>query len=322
MPFDREPVPRAAAAVVVTPSAASELGLLICNCSSPRPAPVDIPAAVVNRSNRFWADGGPGFAELVVLAHATGTLDDPDIEALLERLRDPVVFPTPYPLETEPADERDLIHARLTRLASDKRLRTRYVSLLGDLWAAFASTWAEHGRAQVEAAAARWAARLAAGEDAVDLLPDHHIARDEAYAAMVRRAQRDGTLRMNPVVAGRGHIVALPGALSVAAAATVRDAAVTRRRTADEIADRLRALSEPTRLTILAQLAHAPSGVSDLARTLHIAQPTASVHLRQLKDAGLVTAQRSGTRNVYATVPGAVEELLAEVGDKLTQSMA
>ncbi len=321
MPIDRAsdaPVPPAA---TVTPSAVAELSALVCACSKST-SPVDVPPALAARGNRFWGDGYPGLAELVVLADATGTHDDAEIDRFFDRLGDPVVFAERPGLETETDVEREVTYARLDRLAADRRLRARYVALLRDLWATFGGTWEAGGRAQVQATASAWTSRLAAGADALDLLPENHIARREPYAQMVRRAQRLGTLRLSPSAAGGRHIVALPGSISVSADAAMLDTAVTRRRTADEIADRLRTLSDPTRLTILAQLAQAPLGVSDLARALHIAQPTASVHLRQLKDAGLVTAERYGTRNVYSALPNAVEDLLADVTQKLTQSMS
>ena len=275
----------------------------------------------MDRANAFWGDGYASLAEVVVLAHATGSLDDPEIDGFLGRLRDPAPFDLRPPLETETPDERAAIHARLERFMSDRRLRTRYAALLRELWDLFAARWEAGGRAEAESVAAAWSARLAAGADALDLLPEQHIARREQFPAMVRRAQRRGELRIAPSVAGHGHIVALPGVLSVAAGSAAPDPAVARRRGADEIAELLRVLSDPTRLTILSQLAEAPLGVSELARALHIAQPTASVHLRRLKEAGLVTAERFGSRNVYSAQPDAVEDLLSDVTARLTTSM-
>ncbi len=319
MPLDTE-FPAAAPAASATASAVVELASLICTCSNTKPPRVEIPPALVNRVTGFWGDGYPALSEVVVLAHATDSLEDAEIDGFLERLCDPAPFDLHPPLETEPPDERDVIH-RLERFMADRRLRTRYVALLRDLWDVFGARWTAGGRAQSEAAAASWSARLAAGADALDLLPEQHIARREPFPAMVRRAQRRGELRLSPTVAGHGHIVALPGALSVGAGSADPDPTVARRRGADEIAELLRVLSDPTRLTILAQLAQSPLGVSELARTLHIAQPTASVHLRRLKEAGLVSAERFGARSVYSARPAAVEELMAEVTGRLTRAM-
>lgn len=320
MPLDTDPsVP--APSRSATPSAPMELASLMCGCSHSRPPKVEIPAPLGEWVNRFWGDGHASLGEVVVLAYATGSLEDTEIDGFLERLGDPAPFDLRPPLETETTDERDAIHARLERFMGDPRLRRRYAALLRDLWDVFAGRWADGGRAQAEAAAAAWSARLAAGADPLDLVPEQHIARREPFPGMVRRAQRLGELRLSPTVAGHGHIVALPGVLSVAAGSAERDPAVARRRGADEIAELLRVLSDPTRLTILAQLAESPLGVGELARTLHIAQPTASVHLRRLREAGLVSAERFGSRSVYSARPGAVEDLLAQVTERVTRSM-
>lgn len=321
MPLDTDsptpPPPRA-----VMASAPMELASLVCTCSNNKPPRVEVPARLTDRVNAFWGDGFASLAEVVVLAHATGSLDDLEIDGFLERLRDPAPFDLRPPLETETPDERAAIHARLERFMADRRLRGRYAALLRELWDLFAARWDAGGRAEAEAVAADWSARLAAGADALDLLPEQHIARRDQFPAMVRRARGRGELRVSPSIAGHGHIVALPGILSVAAAAPERDPVVARRRGADEIAELLRVLSDPTRLTILTQLAHAPLGVSELARTLHIAQPTASVHLRRLREAGLVTAERFGSRSVYSARPAAVEDLMAEVTGRLGRAMA
>lgn len=321
MPFDDSQDGSPAREVMVGPSATAELSLLFCTCCSTKPPRVAIPPALSARVNDFWGDGYPALAEDVVLAHATGTLGDLDITRFVERLRKPLAFEEPLLLETETEDEARAIRARLDRLAREPRLRTRYAALVGDLWATFEATWRESGRDRATATAAVWSARLTAGADVVDLLPEGHIARREEYVQMARRAQREGTLRLSPCVAGRGHIVALPGLLSIAADAIAPDPSVALRQDAAATAERLRVLSDPTRLTILAHLSRAPTGVSDLARSLHIAQPTASVHLRQLREAGLVTAERAGSRNVYSARPAAVEGLLAEVTERLTRSM-
>jgi DNA-binding transcriptional ArsR family regulator len=312
----------AAAGVSVRPSAPIELSALCCTCSSSKPPKVEIPPALGDRVSRFWDDGYGTLAEPVVLAWATGSLDDTAVEPFLSRLGRPVRIESPLPLETEPEDERDAICARLARLASDRRLRTRYARLMHDLWAVAGEGWAARGLPRAATVAESWRARLGAGADALSLLPQgHHIALREPFPAMVRRAQRAGHLRITPVVNGHGHIVALPGLLSVAAYADAEPPEVVRRRVATEIVGRLRPLSDPTRVTILAQLAHAPAGVGELADTLHIAQPTASVHLRQLREAGLVAVRREGTRTVYSARAEDVEELLADVAERLTRSM-
>ena len=59
------------------------------------------------------------------------------------------------------------------------------------------------------------------------------------------------------------------------------------------------ALSDPTRLLILYALADGPHNVTDLAAELELIQPTASRHLKVLRDRGLVYAVRQGTTATY-----------------------
>lgn len=73
------------------------------------------------------------------------------------------------------------------------------------------------------------------------------------------------------------------------------------------------ALADPTRRTVLERLRGGPRSVGELARGLPVSRPAVSQHLRVLKDAGLVTERRAGTRHLYS-VNG---EGLAELRDYL-----
>jgi ArsR family transcriptional regulator len=64
-------------------------------------------------------------------------------------------------------------------------------------------------------------------------------------------------------------------------------------------ADFCSALSDPTRLLILYALAEGPRNVTDLANELEIIQPTASRHLKILRERGLVYTVRQGTTVTY-----------------------
>lgn len=65
----------------------------------------------------------------------------------------------------------------------------------------------------------------------------------------------------------------------------------------------LLALADPTRRKILERLAESPSAVGELADPLPVSRPAVSQHLRVLKEAGLVSDQRSGTRRLYRVDP-------------------
>jgi DNA-binding transcriptional ArsR family regulator len=70
----------------------------------------------------------------------------------------------------------------------------------------------------------------------------------------------------------------------------------------------LHALADPTRREILERLRGGPMAVGTLAEGLPVSRPAVSQHLRVLKEAGLVSETRSGTRRLYGVeVRGLVE---------------
>lgn len=66
---------------------------------------------------------------------------------------------------------------------------------------------------------------------------------------------------------------------------------------------KLKALSDPTRLKLLAMLTAKPLCVCELTYSLKLAQPTISRHMKQLEDAGFVSRERQGTWIIYSIDP-------------------
>ena len=60
------------------------------------------------------------------------------------------------------------------------------------------------------------------------------------------------------------------------------------------------ALADPKRIMILYALGEKAHNVTGLANALHLPQPTASRHLKVLRDRGLVHHERDGTNVVYS----------------------
>jgi DNA-binding transcriptional ArsR family regulator len=71
----------------------------------------------------------------------------------------------------------------------------------------------------------------------------------------------------------------------------------------------IKALGDPTRRSIFERLRDGPRAVGELARDLPVSRPAVSQHLRVLKEAGLVTEQRNGTRRIYGVDAQSVAEL-------------
>jgi len=71
----------------------------------------------------------------------------------------------------------------------------------------------------------------------------------------------------------------------------------------------LDALGDPTRRQIFESLRGGPRSVGQLADGLPVSRPAVSQHLRVLKEAGLVSDRREGTRRLYRVEPGGLAGL-------------
>lgn len=81
---------------------------------------------------------------------------------------------------------------------------------------------------------------------------------------------------------------------------------------AAELAGLFKALADPTRVAIVNRLASLGEVcVCDLTAAFELSQPTVSHHLRVLREAGLVEAERRATWGYYRLVPGSLERLRA-----------
>ncbi len=90
---------------------------------------------------------------------------------------------------------------------------------------------------------------------------------------------------------------------------------------AESTADVLRALADPTRLTMLASLwrAEAPVCICDFTAAFELSQPTISHHMGKLKDAGLVESEKHGIWVYYRIrygLPQPTCRLLAQLLDE------
>lgn len=75
------------------------------------------------------------------------------------------------------------------------------------------------------------------------------------------------------------------------------------------------ALSDETRLCLVAMLRGGERCVCDLTTALDAGQSRLSFHLKTLKDAGLVQDRREGRWSYYSLVPGALEGLDDALGE-------
>jgi DNA-binding transcriptional ArsR family regulator len=86
--------------------------------------------------------------------------------------------------------------------------------------------------------------------------------------------------------------------------------------------DGFAALADPTRRAVLERLREGPRPVGELARDLPVSRPAVSQHLRVLKDAGLVTERREGTRRLYRIDPDGLAALRDYFDDFWNEALA
>jgi DNA-binding transcriptional ArsR family regulator len=82
------------------------------------------------------------------------------------------------------------------------------------------------------------------------------------------------------------------------------------------------ALGDPTRRAIFERLGERPRAVGELAGELPVSRPAVSQHLKVLRDAGLVTDQRVGTRRIYRLDPDGLRALRGYLDHFWDQALA
>lgn len=94
------------------------------------------------------------------------------------------------------------------------------------------------------------------------------------------------TIKELPIVRERGACCELP---------------LVKESWANETSDLMKALADPTRLTMLASLwkSHDPICICDFTAGLELSQPTISHHMAKLREAGLVDCEKRGVWVYY-----------------------
>ena len=84
----------------------------------------------------------------------------------------------------------------------------------------------------------------------------------------------------------------------------------------------MEALGDATRRAIFDSLREGPRSVGELAQGVPVSRPAVSQHLRVLKEAGLVTEERRGTRRIYRLDPDGLGELRRALDELWTDAIA
>jgi len=86
--------------------------------------------------------------------------------------------------------------------------------------------------------------------------------------------------------------------------------------------DPMDALGDRTRRAIFEQIRKGPRAGGEIADELPVSRPAVSQHLRVLKEAGLVTERRNGTRRIYRVDPDGLGEVRAYFDEFWNEALA
>ena len=75
-------------------------------------------------------------------------------------------------------------------------------------------------------------------------------------------------------------------------------------------------------MAIFQKLAEGPLAVNELTRTVPVSRPAVSQHLRVLKQAGLVSDKKAGTRRLYQLNPEGVAQLRDHFDQMWTKALS
>jgi ArsR family transcriptional regulator len=88
-----------------------------------------------------------------------------------------------------------------------------------------------------------------------------------------------------------------------------------------ELAEMFRMIGDPTRLGIVLICMDAPISVGDIASRLELSQSLVSHHLRLLRAARLLRAERRGKQVFYSAVDDHVRSVLADMVDHVAETV-
>jgi len=186
------------------------------------------------------------------------------------------------------------------------------------LWGFMQPSWEREGYEVSLAAGLQLEKEIEATNDLLAALPPHHFVQFEAAAADLRQRQKTGQIMVVPLFfASLGGFHLDVGDVDYLGYGVNSESLFQQQQQElTALAGRLKAFSDPTRLLLLvliSRLTQFPMTVGDLAKQLGVSQPTASGHLRLLRDAGLVDVSKKGNRAFYKIEYDAVRQAIREL---------
>jgi ArsR family transcriptional regulator len=286
-----------------------------CDVNELRSQSFDGREELKERVRAFWADGPVDtcFTEMQVLAHHGGAICETQPEALWAAIAAAVATcPLDLGLESESPSDRQRFLNRIARLKESPELLADYLNLLREVWEPINDLWQASLPILIESGA-HTLHQLEHGHpftEIVSVTCESYRRRIPEITSLLEAGQH--SLMVAPCLFfGSSLYLEFPG-LTLIGAGVEEHGAMARART-ESVARRLKTVADPTRLALLHFLAARPSSVSDLASSFGLAQPTVSMHVKLLRETGLVTAERQSGRLQLRADPDAVDTLLRDL---------
>jgi DNA-binding transcriptional ArsR family regulator len=259
------------------------------------------------------------FTEMQALVQHGGGTCETEPEAVWRAIESAVAtIPLDLHMPSESPEELAIYASRFARLKESPELVRSYIDLLKEVWAPVNDVW-QQALPVIEEAGRHVVTQYNQNGHSLDhlLLPGCDILRDRMPEIMSGLEQGMSLLFVPCLFFGSSMYLEFPG-LVVLGTGVGQGDVVARART-ESVARRLKAVADPTRLAILHSLATAPSTVGELAVLFRIAQPTVSMHVKVLRESGLVSSERIGGRLRLNADAVAVDALLDDLRHAVLQ---
>jgi DNA-binding transcriptional ArsR family regulator len=276
---------------------------------------------LADRVRTFWKDGSEEscFSEMLVLAQYGGAVSVTDPDSLWSALEEAVAtVPLDLAMPSEAPEDREIFLDRFGRLRESPELVRSYLDLLQEVWAPVDAMW-QQALPIIEEAGRHVVAQYERGRSLELLIPQGcDILRERQPEILARvEAGQQSILFVPCLFFGSSMYMEVSGLVVIGTGVGQGDAMA--RAQTESVARRLKAMADPTRLALLHSLASAPSSVGELAMLFRLAQPTVSMHVKVLRESGLVRSQREGGRLRLSADAAAVESLLDELRQAVLQ---
>ena len=275
---------------------------------------------LADRVRTFWSDRPEEtcFSEMQVLAQHAGAVGATQPDELWAAIEAAVpVVPLDLAMPSESPEDREIFLDRFRRLRESPELLRSYMDLLKAVWAPVDEMW-QQALPILEEAGRHVIAQYERGRSLEALIPQGCDILAERMPEILANVEAGQPLLFVPCLFfGSSMYIEVAGLVIIGTGVGLGDAAARAR--TESVARRLKAVADPTRLAILHSLASAPSTVGELALLFRLAQPTVSMHVKVLRQSGLVHSERHDGRLRLSADAGAVERLLEELRQAVLQ---